>query len=197
MHVAGYVLVGGRSSRMGHDKARLRLPAHHLLLVESVAAKVQKVAGNVTLIGNPAAYRDLALECLPDLRSGVGPLAGIEAALAAQRAELNLIVACDMPGLRSEWLTQLLVSAEASNRLCVAAEDVEGRVHPLCAVYHRTCLAAIRAALAAGHLRLMDLIDSLDADTIKFETVIHNVNTPEEWESWCTGQPELPAPRAL
>src|SRR5438270_145203 len=74
MHVAGYVLVGGRSSRMGHDKARLRLPAHHLLLVESVAAKVQKVAGNVTLIGNSAAYRDLALECLPDLPRGIGVL---------------------------------------------------------------------------------------------------------------------------
>ncbi|MBV9499936.1 MAG: molybdenum cofactor guanylyltransferase [Acidobacteriaceae bacterium] len=190
MHVAGYVLVGGCSSRMGHDKARLRLPGH-LLLVENVAAKVQKIAGNVTLVGNPAAYRDLAMECLPDLRSGKGPLAGIESALAAQGAELNLIVACDMPDLKSEWLAQLLAAAEASDRQCVVAEDLVGCVHPLCAVYRSTCLPVVRAALADGHLRLMDLIDSLSVERVKFETVIRNVNTPEEWESWCASQTEL------
>ncbi len=187
MRAAGYVLVGGGSSRMGLNKARLALGSH-LLLVESVAAKVANVAGNVALIGDPAAYCDLAIECIPDLRSGSGPLAGVETALTRGRAELNLIVACDMPSIESEWLVRLIGAAEASDRLCFAAEDISGQVHPLCAVYRTACLPAVRAALDTGHLRLLDLIDVLKAEMIKLDGIIDNVNTPQEWDSWRSRQ---------
>lgn len=196
MRATGYVLVGGRSSRMGRNKARLPL-GPHLVLVESVAAKVTNVAGNVALIGDPAAYADLAIECIPDLRSGSGPLAGIEAALTSGRAELNLIVACDMPGLKNEWLARLLAAAELSDRLCFAAEDISGRVHPLCAVYRTGCLPAVRHALDTGRLRLLELISVLDAEMVKLDAVINNVNTPEEWNSWLSRQAGITSPAAL
>ena len=196
MRAAGYVLVGGRSSRMGLNKARLPLSSH-LILVESVAAKVANIAGNVALIGDPAAYGDLPIECIPDLRSGSGPLAGIEAALTSGRCELNLIVACDMPGLKSEWLARLVTAAEASDRLCFAAEDLSGRVHPLCAVYRTACLPAVGQALDSGRLRLLELIDVLNAEMVKLDAVIDNVNTPEEWNSWLARQAGITSPAAL
>src|SRR4051794_11037884 len=105
MQAAGFVLVGGHSSRMGCDKALLPLKSG--LLIQEVTAKVTAAAGTVALVGEPERYRDLGLDCLPDLRSGMGPLAGIEAALESGRGELNLIVACDMPSLDTDWLCRL------------------------------------------------------------------------------------------
>lgn len=182
MRAAGFVLVGGLSSRMGRDKARLPLDSH--LLVEDVAGKVAKIAGNVTLIGDPTKYSDLDLKCVPDLHPGMGPLAGIEAALATSKAELNLIVACDLPGLASEWLEELLLAAEQCSSLCCVAEDASGILHPLCAVYRRACLPLIQKSLAVGRLKVLDLVDALNGLAVKIPAPLHNVNTPEDWRLW-------------
>ena len=186
MRAAGFVLVGGHSSRMGRDKARLLIDSH--LLVEDVAGKVAKVAGNVALVGHPARYSDLPLEGISDLHPGLGPLAGIEAALATARAELNLIVACDMPGLKCERLCRLLTAAEQSPGLCFVAQDMTGTLHPLCAVYRRDCLPVVEKALAAGRLKLLDLLSTLDATAVKLPAILHNVNTPQEWKRWQTNE---------
>lgn len=186
MRAAGFVLVGGQSSRMGRDKARLFLNPH--LLVEDVANKVAKVAGNVALVGYPDRYSDLPFERISDLHPDFGPLAGIEAALATTRADLNLIVACDMPGLVSEWLDQLLTAAERSSELCFAAEDIKGVLHPLCAVYRRDCLPVVEKALAAHRLKLLDLLTTLNATAVEIPATLHNVNTPGEWQSWQTNE---------
>lgn len=186
MRAAGFVLVGGHSSRMGRDKARLSLNSH--LLVEDVAKKVAKVAGNVALIGDPARYSDLPFECIPDLHAGLGPLAGVEAALARARADLNLILACDMPGLRCEWLDRLVTTAEQSSALCCAAQDIGGALHPLCAVYRRDCLPLVERALAARRLKLLDLLSTLNATAVKMPVSLENVNTPQDWQRWQTSE---------
>jgi molybdopterin-guanine dinucleotide biosynthesis protein A len=90
---AGFVLVGGNSSRMGRDKARL--PFHGTTLVEHVASTVADAAGSVTLVGAPERYASLGFPMLVDSRTGAGPLAGIHTALASSPAAWNLIVACD------------------------------------------------------------------------------------------------------
>src|SRR6185437_7990145 len=130
MLVAGFVLVGGRSLRMGRDKARL--PLKSSLLIEDVTAKLGFVAQNVALVGESQRYRDLPFECLDDLRPGLGPLAGIETALASGRGELNLIVACDMPNIQIDWLRGLVRRAMNHESDCVVCRDTSGGVHPLC-----------------------------------------------------------------
>ena len=75
----GFVLAGGRSSRMGRDKAFL--PWESRFLVQHVTDQVALAAGNVALIGDQERYSALRLDCFADLRPGLGPLAGIEAAL--------------------------------------------------------------------------------------------------------------------
>lgn len=182
MQAAGFVLVGGHSSRMGRDKALLRLDSH--ALVENVAARVLEVAGNIALIGPEEPYRTLQFECLPDLRPGLGPLAGIETALAAGRGDLNLIVACDMPGIRTAWLRQLLRRAEQSDAPCVAIRDEKRIVHPLCAVYRSSCLPEVQRALNDGRLRAQNLIGDLGAVFVEIGTSLENVNTPQEWAAW-------------
>jgi molybdenum cofactor guanylyltransferase len=182
MQAAGFVLVGGRSARMGRDKALLRWDSH--ALVEEVAAKVRSVAGNVALVGPPERYRELGFECLPDVRSGLGPLAGIEAALASGRAELNLITACDMPGVEADWLRRLLWEAEETGARCVVTSDVEGQMQPLCGVYRSECLPAIRRALDEHRFRLQSVAGELQAVVLQSGRPLVNLNTPQDWMAW-------------
>ena len=179
---AGFVLVGGRSSRMGRDKALL--PCNSRFMVEHVADQVASAVGNVALIGNPERYSALGIDCLSDLRHGLGPLAGIEAALASNRGELNLIVACDMPGLEKTLLLKLLQRAEMNEAQCVVARDEAGLMHPLCAVYSSSCLPAVQRALNARRLKVLDVVEELGAVPIDIGQQISNVNTPEEWDAW-------------
>src|SRR5439155_2404727 len=130
---AGFVLVGGNSSRMGQDKARL--PLHGKTLVEHVAAAVAEAAGSVTLVGAPERYQSLGFPIVPDDRPGAGPLAGIHAALGASRADWNLIVACDMPVLSAPFLKSLLAAAESSGADCLIPSGPSGLPGPLCAVH--------------------------------------------------------------
>lgn len=186
MRVAGFVLAGGRSCRMGQDKALLEWRSG--TLVEKLAECVKEAAGNVALIGSPELYSGLGFDCLADVRPGQGPLAGIETALASGRGALNLIAACDMPGLEVQWLKMLLLEADESGAECVATRDGRGQLHPLCAVYRDTCLAKVQAALEAGRLKALDLLDELDPVVLETEQMLWNVNTPEEWRAWQTQQ---------
>ena len=168
--------------RMGQDKARLKVGAY--CLVELVANVVREAAGNVALVGNPAVFADLPLDCLADLQPGLGPLAGLEAVLASGRGELNLVVGCDMPGLSGVDLRCLLESAQKNRALCTVAVDMSGRRHPLCAVYRSEALPTVRSALAAGRLRLLDMVEELKAVDVRIDAVLSNLNTPEQWAAW-------------
>lgn len=180
MRTAGFVLVGGRSSRLGRDKALL--PWRNQTLVESIAAKVREAAANVALVGRPELDPLVDIECIPDVRPGFGPLSGIEAAIQSGRGELNLIVACDLPLLESEWLKLLIHTADIKNAKCVLATEPAGRVHPLCGVYRADCLPVVSKALDEGQLKLMDLIAELRPEFVEVPVPIWNVNTPEEWQ---------------
>lgn len=182
MRVAGFVLVGGRSSRMGRDKARL--PVESRLLVEAVAEKVSNVAESVALIGEADRYSDLRFTRFNDLRPGLGPLAGIETALSLACSELNLIVACDMPDLDPHWLGQLVSHAAERSSRCVISRDRAGVIHPLCGVWHASCLAPVRAALDHRRLRVSGLVEALQADVLSINRPLLNLNTPAEWSAW-------------
>lgn len=85
---------GGRSTRMGRDKAFLDWHGRPLAL--HVAARIAPLFDLTVVSGDPATYRSLDLACIPD-RGGSGPLAGLYAGLLAARTEAIFAIACDMP----------------------------------------------------------------------------------------------------
>jgi molybdopterin-guanine dinucleotide biosynthesis protein A len=184
---AGFVLVGGKSSRMGQDKARL--PFQGRTLVEHVAAAVAEAAGSVTLVGAPERYKSLSFPRLADTRTAVGPLGGIHTALSASRAAWNLMVACDMPGISGSFLQSLMAAAESSAADCLVPAGPSGLLEPLCAVYHLRCLAAIGAALDRDVRKVTDGLAGLRVASwsVAESHWFRNVNTPEEWNQYTHG----------
>ena len=184
---AGFVLVGGNSSRMGTDKARL--PFQGKTLVEHVASAVAEAAGLVTLVGAPERYASLGFPMLADRQIGAGPLAGIHTALGASRAPWNLIVACDMPGISAPFLQSLLAAAQSSEADCLLPAGPSGLPEPLCAVYHSRCLDVIGAALDRNVRKITDGLAGLRIATwsVAESGWFRNVNTPEEWTQYTHG----------
>jgi molybdopterin-guanine dinucleotide biosynthesis protein A len=179
MKVAGFVLTGGRSSRMGRDKALL--PVEGQALCERIGDVVASVAAEVFLIGHPERYGHLKYRCVADVHPHLGPVSGLETALSLARAELHLVVSCDAFNVKAEWLRALVAEAAGGAR-CVVAEDAAGNVQPLCAVYRSECRAAVSRALAEGRLKMMDLLRELGARRVKLDGVVLNINTPEEYD---------------
>lgn len=182
MQRRGFILTGGRSSRLGHDKALL--PMAERTVVEHLADVAASADCAVTLVGAPGRYRHLGIPCIPDLRPGLGPLSGIEAALLHAETERSLILACDLPGITSALLNRLFDTSESTDAGCVCVRDSASRVHPLCAIYRRQCLAPVQAALNCGKLRLMNLLDEISTIYVDADVVLANINTPAEWASF-------------
>ena len=167
---------------MGRDKALLAYAGE--TLVQAVALQVLEAARSVALLGDPARYGHLGFRVVPDVVSGCGPMSGLHAALlAAGEAEWILIVACDLPNVKAEFLHRLVEAARlgASGVRCVAAQTGCG-LEPLCAVYHRTTRTEVELALREGRLRMRELVARLDATGVDVEPrFVRNVNTEEEW----------------
>lgn len=174
---------------MGRDKGLL--PYGGATLVEYVARTVCDVVGSVTLIGDPAKFGHLGLPVLPDEVPGCGPASGICTALRASATDWNLILACDMPGINTGVLRELLGAAETAEGNCMAATGSDGQPEPLCAVYHRRCLPALSRAIRDKRLKMKDLLNELGASLVRVTpAAIANVNTPEEWLEFEGGVPQ-------
>jgi molybdopterin-guanine dinucleotide biosynthesis protein A len=181
MRVAGFVLTGGASQRMGRDKALL--PFRGTVLADWVARQVRAAADGVWLVGEPDRYRRLPWPRLGEQWPGRGPLSGIEAGLREVGAEWNLVVACDAAGVRGFWLAELAAAALASTGADIVAAASADHGEPLCALYHQRTLPAVQAALAGGRYAVRDLLATVRTSLWHADWVagLRNVNTPEDW----------------
>lgn len=143
MGVQGAVLAGGRSTRMGRNKGDILLPRGVSMTVNA-ACLLRRSTGSEVLISGPGG--------VPDLRSGVGPLGGMEAALYAAKGSGVLFLPCDMPFVSESILGGLLRSfAEDTRRPSVA---VSPHLEPLLAVVPVSHREKLSNAVDAGHLKV-------------------------------------------
>jgi molybdopterin-guanine dinucleotide biosynthesis protein A len=183
---AGFVLAGGKSSRLGSDKAFLKLGGCTLL--ERAIEVMRDACDEVAVVGDPAKFAKYGAAVVPDRYPGCGPLAGIHGALLHSSAELNLIMAVDMPFSSRELLTFLLITAAGSEAMVVVPR-VDGRSQPLCAVYRRPFAALAEEALRAGKYKIDALFEGVAVRVIGeeelgragfSERMFFNVNTTDD-----------------
>jgi molybdopterin-guanine dinucleotide biosynthesis protein A len=154
----GFVLAGGRSTRMGQDKALLPWGGQTLL---EIALDKLRALPLATAPRIAAARSDLSSHAgvIADLHPGCGPLSGIEAALAASSRPLNVFLPVDVPLLPAQFLLWMLQRAETTGAL-VTVPRINGWPQALCAVYHRDLLGHISASLVAGDYKVMHVVNS-------------------------------------
>lgn len=183
------VLAGGRSTRMGRDKALL--PFLGRPLIQRVLDRLAGLADEELVAANTAeAYAFLGRPLVPDLEPGCGPLGGLASSLAAARSSLLAAVGCDMPFADRELLAferDLLVQEAVDVVIPQGAQGLE----PLHAVYRKeSCLPVVRAALQAGERRMIAWLPQVRVRTLTLEEIARfspdglafwNLNTPEEF----------------
>lgn len=203
-----FIQSGGRSSRMGTDKAWLEINGRPM--IEHVLAAAKPIAASLSIVinqANPNAdrYRQLAAKwnarLLFDLHDHKGPLGGIHTALkACEENESALILACDLPFITTEFLSFLCKAHQAETQhsalntqhFITVPTDQDGRLQPLAAIYGQACLPAIEEMLAADRLKVDRLFEEVSTQLINLgETVsspikknlFSNLNSPEDYQS--------------
>jgi molybdopterin-guanine dinucleotide biosynthesis protein A len=204
--VSAVILAGGKSRRMGRDKAFLEIDGE--LLVERVIARVRRVCEEVVLVSNNRdSYARFGVRVVGDVYPNKGSLGGIYSGLQTIQGTHALAVTCDMPFLNEALLRHLISLAPQADVIVPRARDLssnlkrgaaqrpdkpmakEKDLHPTHAIYSKSCIEPMRARLLADDLRIIGFyevvkvlivepaeIDQFDPKHLSF----FNANTPED-----------------
>jgi molybdenum cofactor guanylyltransferase len=183
--LAAFILAGGKSSRMGTDKAFVTYEGKTLL--ERALDLARAVTTDVRIVGDPAKFGAFA-PTVEDIFPSCGPLGGIHAALRRSSADLNLILAVDMPFVTLDLLRYLIERARNSSA-AITVPHCGGGTQPLCAVYRRTFADLAENALKQGRFKI-DALFAAESTLVIGEgelkahgfsaDMFRNLNTPKE-----------------
>ena len=187
------LIAGGKSSRMGRDKAFVPLAGKPI--IERILARTADLgqAETILITNRPQAYAHLGLPMFADILPEKGALGGIYTAIARSAHPYTLALACDMPFVNARLLRYMLSLRDADGGPWdVIVPRVDGHPQGLHAIYARACLAPIRERLEASRLRVIGFYDAvrvryLDADEYApldpRGLSFFNVNTPQDLQT--------------
>jgi molybdopterin-guanine dinucleotide biosynthesis protein A len=204
----GAIQAGGRSARMGADKAWLTLGGRPLIARALDAARGvvdrliivlhrDDLADDLVCARYARLGRERGAGLVEDHYHRLGPLGGIQTALSECRDdEPALVLACDLPFITPEFLALLarrhLASPSRGGPAATVPSDQMGRRQPLAAIYDRSCQEVIAPLLAAGRLRLDELLARIAVNPVSAVEYAHlpgadrlllNLNTPEDYRA--------------
>lgn len=182
--VQGILLAGGKSSRMGTDKASL--PLGESTLAASLAEMLKQWCDN--LLVSIAKGKQSPLENVQvviDKHDESGPLGGICSALTETHSRVSLVVACDIPYIHPMLIRKMLSFCNEYD--IVVPSFKNDTVEPLMAVYTKTCLDAIGMMLDRRMLRVKDLFNMCKTKTVTWSDSAWyaNLNTRDEYNDYC------------
>lgn len=192
------ILAGGQATRFdGRDKSSLVVGGRSILARQ--VDELSQIADDILIVGSwrpvhePGDVVVSPIRHVPDRLPGLGPLAGLDAALAAARHEVLVVVACDMPFVTARFLGYLLSLIPDADAVVPRTED---GYHPLCAAYSRACRPAIARRLSEGRLALTGLLDDVRLRVVEGgeidafgdrDRLFANVNTPSTYQQVSEG----------
>jgi molybdopterin-guanine dinucleotide biosynthesis protein A len=187
--VTAFILAGGKSTRMGADKAFVEYDGRTLLA--RALGLARSITPDVRIVGSPEKFAPFA-PVVEDIFRDRGPLGGIHAALRASPSELNLMLAVDMPFVSWAFLQYLISQARGAPEAAVVVPRDESTRQPLCAIYRREFAGTAESALRAGRNRIDVLFEAVQTRVIEPEelegagfsrTIFRNLNTHQELEA--------------
>jgi len=177
------LLAGGKSRRMGCDKAALRIGEETFL--EHLAAEFQDKGPFMVAVRDEKQGREIGLPYIKDVNQEVGPMEGIRNLLAWSPTEYIFIGACDTPHLRAEMAFYLAAAIPPGYDCCAFA--AKGRIHPLGAVYSRQLKEPAAQMIRDGNYRVMSLLEQSKTKVVDIREAgfparwLENINTRESY----------------
>ena len=187
MKLSVAIIAGGKSVRMGRDKAFVKLAGKPL--IQHVIERSRDLGQTETILiaNQPERYRHLGLPVFSDVCPNKGSLGGIYTALTYAQSPHTLVIACDMPFIKPELLRFMI--AQISDDIDIVAPRVGGYPQGLHAIYSQSCRQPIRKQLEANRLKVIRFYDRMrvryldEADYEPYDVdgrSFVNLNTPEE-----------------
>lgn len=179
--MTGAILAGGQSRRMGSNKALLKIGGE--TIIERTVRVFKKIFDDTVIIANdPLTYEGLSTRIYTDIHKGAGALGGVYTALFHSSSRYTFVAACDMP-LLDEASIKVIVARAG---LDAVVPYIDGRLHPMHALYSKRCMRTIEEMIKAGDLKINNLLERLAVRKLTVEdfkgapigTSVENINTP-------------------
>ncbi|MBK9318919.1 MAG: molybdenum cofactor guanylyltransferase [Bacteroidetes bacterium] len=184
-HMDGYILAGGKSSRMGTDKGLLKV--NNRFLIEFAIEHLRNCVNKIFLCTNNPEYIQFGFELVPDRISEEGPASAIATALQHATAPKLFVLSCDTPFI-SEVIIQRIISLSEGAEITVPL--VNNRLEPLCGVYASSCRDKWKEQFDSGVRKMQTLIENFNFKALDLESEIKademaflNINTPNDFET--------------
>jgi len=198
--INGIILSGGKSSRMGEDKALLKVGAK--TLIEIMIDKLKPFCDEIVISANETEkYSQFGYKVVPDKFKNSGPLAGIYSSLLESNTERNFVISCDLP-LVSQNVIEKIINTNSDKEIILPVTD--GKYHLLCGIYSKSVLERAEEILRKGEgergrrgegekgslkkktsvksLLNISEVEYVDVTSIAKENEFLNMNTVEDFE---------------
>lgn len=186
MAISGIILAGGKSRRMGKNKALLEVGG--LTMIERVAGVMSGVCSEIIIAGeNSCSFEHLGYPMVPDIRPGYGPLSGIHAGLTAANNHFSFVIACDIP-FPSEKLMKMIISEKDGYDVVMLKQGEY--LEPLFSLYSKAFIEAAEKSFGNGVYKVTAAIQHVRWKPITVSPgeipdlakSLTNVNTPVDYE---------------
>ena len=183
--MSAIILAGGKSKRMGGDKALLQVSG--LRLIEKIARDIEPYFQEIiiiTSINSVEMYRFLPFPVVTDKEKDQGPLMGLLTGLHASKYPTNFVMACDIPEMNVFFLQKMMAFASAFD--IVVPKTGENMFEPLFAFYHKRVIPYIERLLDNGVRKITKLFPLCRVKYISLEGEewFFNLNTDEDYERY-------------
>lgn len=174
------ILAGGKSSRMGMDKAMIELNGVRFL--DKLVFELSGFDEVLVSVDNEKMHPEIEYPMVSDIVSDCGPMGGLYAALRKCRSDALVTVPCDVPLFSKAIADELCAYLEQDADAVITVTD-DGRKHPLCGVYKKSCLPILKQCIEEGNYRMRDALEKLNVKIFQAEERswrLKNINTQEE-----------------
>ena len=182
MQITGIILAGGKSKRMGTDKAFIKL--NDKTLLEHSIELIQPFCNSLLISSNNLAHEKFGYKIILDKIPNCGPIGGIYSCLKKSETEWNFVISVDSAFIEPEFI-KLLIS-EIDKFDAVVPIHSKGK-EPLIALYHKNCLFEIEKMIQSGDFKMHNLLNVIETKVVdaqnridKYPNLFRNLNRPED-----------------
>ncbi|MDP3980548.1 MAG: molybdenum cofactor guanylyltransferase [Chlamydiota bacterium] len=178
--IEAFILAGGKSSRMGCNKALMR--AGRQTMIEYVVEALRPMMRSVSIIAkDPALYHFPNVPVYKDCIELASPLIGIYTGLQNSRSSFCFFATCDVPDLEHYWIRSMIEHVGESDGICLRSRK---GLEPFPSMYNRRIIPVIEKQIAEGQLSVRRLLEQIRIVDISVPHDFESINTPQQYEHW-------------